>query len=168
MNVQLNQREEHLVKSLMKPFSIDKTNPVYWELVTKVINNQLIESITTGPANKMLHEIIFKIASVKFDQEFDKLFSEANAIPLEAKEESTRAQSLKKINVTENHREIMSLLNKQPGLSRREIAETLGWHANRVTPRVKELLDLNEIKVVSIKYDDVTDRNVQALGLVNE
>lgn len=166
MKPQLNTREQHLVNSFMKPFKIDNTCPVYWDLVTKVINQQLLAGPITDAANKMLHEIIFKIASAKFDQEFDKLFSEANAIDLEVKEESTRAQSLKKINVTENHREILSLLNKEPGLSRREIAETLGWHANRVTPRIKELLDLNEIKVLCVKYDSVTDRNVQSLGLV--
>jgi len=36
---------------------------------------------------------------------------------------------------------------------------------NRVTPRIKELLEMNKIKVAGTKYDEKTERNVETLEI---
>ena len=46
---------------------------------------------------------------------------------------------------------VLDRIEKHPGVSNQELSAMLGWTINRVTPRVKELLDAGQIVVVGRK-----------------
>jgi DNA-binding MarR family transcriptional regulator len=92
----------------------------------------------------MLMSIAEKIAFATMGEELEDILAEANEIDLD----NTKVQSFKKIsNFTDLHQEVLSMINKHPKSSRRELASLLGWSINRVTPRVKELLEMNKLLV---------------------
>lgn len=174
MKVNLNTREEFLLKSIMKPMQaiLQPNSPVYYDMAVKLINNQLFGggTLVTTKGRQMLLSICEKIAYAHMDSEIESILTEVEEMEVERKStkvESTKAKSLKKVtNYSERHQQVLSMINKYPKSSRRELAVHLGWSINRVTPRCKELLEMNKIKVAGTKYDEKTERNVETLELV--
>lgn len=165
MIVNLNPRELHLLHSIMRPLaSICKPgNPAYYEMAVKLISERLNRPMNSPGGNAMMMSIAQKIAYAQMGEELESFLAEANNIELE----NTKTQSLKKVtNFSDIHQEVLSMINKYPECSRSELANYLGWPINRVTPRVRELLDMEKISVSGTKYDDVTERNVETLVLI--
>ena len=55
---------------------------------------------------------------------------------------------------------VYNTIKSHPGLSNREIANIIGKPINCVTPRVKELRNMNLVVNIGIKFDKYTNRNV--------
>lgn len=55
---------------------------------------------------------------------------------------------------------ILNVITELPNISNLEIARTLGWPINSVTPRVKELRDLELVEDAGLKKDPLTSRTV--------
>lgn len=172
--VNLNQREEFILKGIMKPMQaiLQPNSPVYYDMAVKLIHNQLFGTgtLVTTKGRQMLLSICEKIAYAHMDSEIESILSEVEEMDAEresTKVESTKAKSLKKVtNYSELHQQVLSMINKYPKSSRRELAVHLGWSINRVTPRVKELMEAGSVVVTGTKYDKQTDRNVETLELV--
>lgn len=175
MNVNLNKREEFLLKKIMQPLQnvCEPNSPVYYEMALKLIQNQLFGkgTLITTKGRQMLLSICEKIAFAQMDTEIENILAEAQEIKLENKDvqiESTKVQSFKKVtNFSERHQQIIEVLSRCPeGLSRNDISERTNIRLCSCTARVKELLDQNLIRVCGTKYDEKTDRVVQVLEMV--
>lgn len=135
-------------------------SPIYYEMVLKMLENQYLHPMTTANGKITCMAIVEKIAYARLSEEIDNMLMEANEIELD----TTKVQSFKRVaNLSERHHELLSMLLKFPDCSRRELAVHLGWSINMTTPRVKELIDLEKIKVSGAKHDEKTDRNVETL-----
>lgn len=167
MNVNLNKREEFLLKKIMQPLQnvCEPNSPVYYEMALKLIQNQLFGkgTLITTKGRQMLLSICEKIAFAQMDTEIENILAEAQEIELE----STKVQSFNKTrNIGEKAQQVLVMLKMMPGSSRRELASALGWSINRVTPRIKELMEVGSVAVTGTKYDKQTDRNVEVLEAV--
>lgn len=167
MKVNLNKREEFLLKNIMKPIEAicQPGSPVYYDMAVKLINNQLFgnSTLVTNKGRQLLMGVVQKIAYAQMDEQLEDILSGIEDVQIE----STKSQSLKKVtNFTENHKQVVSMINKYPGISRRELADRLGWTINRVCPRVLELIELRKVQISGTKYDQVTGRDVESLEVV--
>lgn len=151
----------------MKPFTqITNQKPqLYYEFLEKVMNDQYQNSLVSNQASELIEGILRKLVMRKVDLEMEKVLTDSSygdeIIP------NTKAASHSRVvNITEKHEQILKMLAKFPGVSRRDLAQLLCWPINRVTPRCLELIELNKIAVVGTKYDATTDRHVQTLKVV--
>ena len=81
--------------------------------------------------------------------------------------QSTSVDSFKQIipKISSRQNQIMYILRTYGSLCNREICEIARLPINSVTPRVKELRDLNLVVKKDVKKDIVTDRNVIVWGI---
>lgn len=80
-----------------------------------------------------------------------------------SKQISLEAFNMAKESISNNQELVFEVIKKLKSCNNRMIAETLGWTINRVTPRVKELRDMNPPRIVldTIIKDDTTNINTQ-------
>ncbi len=171
MNVQLNTREAHVLKSIMKPMAslCPEGSPIYYDMAIKMLQQQLFSpgALVTPNARQMLLSITEKIAYAQMSEDIDDILAEAQEIELE--QETTKVQSMKKSkkNSSKGHLLIRSALQSttEP-LSRTELANLTNLRLSSVCARVRELIEEGEIQVAGTKWDKESERQVETLELV--
>lgn len=169
MQPHLNQREEHVLKSIMKPVETicPPGSPVYYEMALKLINQQLFspDALVTVLGRQMLMRIVEKIAYSQMDDILEDIIAEAQEIQIE----STKTQSFKKSqkNTSKGHSLIKAALQTAVGpMSRTDLANATNLRVSAVCARVRELIDEDAVRVSGTKWDSESERNVETLELV--
>ena len=167
MRATFSNKELVFIGRVMKPFDpLIKSQPaVYWDFLETVMRDQLEKALVTNAAREIIDSILYKMAMVKANEEIEKMLTDPTygEIPVE----NTKVASYNRVtNITGKHQAIMQALRQNPEMSRREVASVLGWPINSVLPRVKELLELDLVKVTGTKYDEETERSVETLEMV--
>lgn len=164
--MQFNRKEEIFIQRIMKPFEeiTSKKPELYHDFLEKVMSEQL-KGMLTSDARELIDGILFKIVMRRADMELEKVLTDPDYA--EVAVENTKAASYGKIrNLTEKHEQILQVITKYPGICRRDLAQILNWPINRVTPRVRELIDSQRIVVSGTKWDFTTERCVESLKVV--
>lgn len=160
-------KEKTFALRIMKPFKelTDKNPCLFDQFLEQQLVSMSAEPIIHPSAKELLEGMLFKISMAKAEEEIEKMLLDESYG--EVAVENTKAASYNSLrNISEKHKQILEVLKKHPGVSRREIAMILDWPINRVTPRVKELQNANQIKTVGTKWDQTTERHVEILEAV--
>ena len=167
MDIQFTHKEQVFVDRIMKPYQehISKNPILYWAFLDKVLDGLGALKFNTSAGNEMIEGLKYKIAMAKAAEEMDKLLTDPTYG--ETYVPNTKGASWGRVtNLTEKHEVILGVLAKTPDMSRRDLAQSLGWPINRVTPRVLELIEMGKVKIDGTKWDITTERQVQTLEVV--
>jgi len=161
--------EQHFLnKAVGSTFDYLKSisNETYWDMVIKVLNNQLAPTkLVTDDARALMDGILYKIVSAKFDDLVEGILSEP--LPEELNSNQIKAKSFRGVDASDKQKQIIEALKTSPHLSRSDLSEKLGWKINQVCPRVLELIEQGRIRVSGTKEDTESGRTVQTLAAVN-
>lgn len=157
----LNNQQQVFLTRFMKPFNVQSTSPIYWDMVLKVIQNQLLnpQVVISTNATILLESIVQSIAYAQIDDIMeDVLTSKITST------KSTSYNKTKEFTMTKCHNLIVNALTSTPyAPSRSDLAQITGLRLSAVCGRVKELIDQGMVQVIGTKWDDSSKRDVQTL-----
>ena len=158
--IDFNSAEQNFVDRITKGWATTNYDVILRILSEQFDSNRHMMSTTVS---ELVDSISYKIMCYHANIEIEKILAEPNLVN---KPVNTKRLSFAKtqLSLGDLHYKVLDVVEKNPGLSRKEIAHRTGISLQSVCARVNELLNDDMLYVCGTKDDTDSSRTVQTLS----